>query len=250
MNNNCTFKGAFIASSSFQGQSVPDDAVLCMFFLLYIVAGTINKIIIMTAIAYIRVSTDQQTYESQKYEIEKYCDAGAVTIDRWVEESVSGIVSWEKRRLGKAVRKLGKGDLIICTELSRLGRNMLMIMSILNYCASRGISIHTIKDNFDLTDNINSKIIAFAFALAAEIEKNLISQRTREALAVKKLQGVKLGRPNGSSQKYVTFCKNSGEIVCMMKDGESLSSIARRFGIHRNTLRKYLKSNGIVPFKQ
>jgi len=125
-----------------------------------------------------------------------------------------------------------------------------MIMSILNYCAARGILIHTIKDNFDLTDNINSKIIAFAFALAAEIEKNLISQRTREALAVKKLQGVKLGRPNGSSQKYDNFCKNSGEIACMIKNGESLSSIARRFGIHRNTLRKYLKSRGFVSFKQ
>ena len=77
-----------------------------------------------------------------------------------------------------------KGDLLICTELSRLGRNMLMIMSILNLCSSKGVAIHTIKDNFDLSDNINSKIIAFAFALAAEIERNLISQRTKEALAV------------------------------------------------------------------
>ncbi len=195
----------------------------------------------MTTLAYIRVSTEMQTSESQKFEIGKYCESKGIAIDKWVEESVSGTVSWEKRRLGKAVRKLAKGDLIICTELSRLGRNMLMIMSILNYCSSKGIAIHSIKDNFDLSDNINSKIIAFAFALAAEIERNLISQRTKEALAAKKMKGIKLGRPNGSSTQQVTFCKNRQEITCRLKNGDSLSSVAKRFGMHRNTLRKYLK---------
>lgn len=195
----------------------------------------------MTTLAYIRVSTEMQTLESQKFEIGKYCKSRGIAIDKWVEESVSGTVSWEKRRLGKAVRKLSKGDLIICTELSRLGRNMLMIMSILNYCSSKGIAIHSIKDNFDLSDNINSKIIAFAFALAAEIERNLISQRTKEALAAKKMKGIKLGRPNGSSPRQVTFCKNRQEITCLLENGDSLSSVAKRFGMHRNTLRKYLK---------
>ena len=114
----------------------------------------------MTTLAYIRVSTQLQTGESQKYEIEKFCKTKNINVGKWIEESVSGTIPWENRRLGKAVRKLGRGDLIICTELSRLGRNMLMIMSLLNYCSSKGISIHTIKDNFDLSDNINSKIIA------------------------------------------------------------------------------------------
>ena len=194
----------------------------------------------MTTLAYIRVSTQLQTGESQKYEIEKFCKAKSINVVKWTEESVSGTIPWERRRLGKAVRKLGRGDLIICTELSRLGRNMLMIMSLLNYCSSKGIAIHTIKDNFVLSDNINSKIIAFAFSLAAEIERNLISQRTKEALAAKKLMGIKLGRPNGSSPKRQTFEKNQPIIATMIQNGESISSVARQFGMHRNTLRRFL----------
>lgn len=194
----------------------------------------------MTTLAYIRVSTQLQTGESQKYEIEKFCKTKNINVGKWIEESVSGTIPWENRRLGKAVRKLGRGDLIICTELSRLGRNMLMIMSLLNYCSSKGISIHTIKDNFDLSDNINSKIIAFAFSLAAEIERNLISQRTKEALAAKKLMGIKLGRPNGSSPKRMTYNDNRHEIVEKLRNGESLSSVAKHFGMHRNTLRRFV----------
>jgi DNA invertase Pin-like site-specific DNA recombinase len=135
---------------------------------------------------------------------------------------------------------MDKGDVLICTELSRLGRNMLMIMGVLNICAEKRISIHSIKDHFDLTDSINSKIIAFAFALAAEIERSLISQRTKEALAVKRLEGVKLGRPPGSSKKKVTFCKDYNRILAMKSEGKSISFIAKAYGIHRNTLKKYL----------
>ena len=133
-----------------------------------------------------------------------------------------------------------KGDLLICTELSRLGRNMLMIMSILNLCCSKGVAIHTIKDNFDLADNINSKIIAFAFALAAEIERNLISQRTKEALTVKKLKGERLGRPPGSSSKRDMFYKNRDVIIKLLKEGYPKAQVAKIYKIHRNTLRKYI----------
>lgn len=194
----------------------------------------------MRVYAYIRVSTEMQTYSNQRYEITKYCDNQKITIDEWISESVSGTIAVDKRRLGKTIELMGRGDLLICTELSRLGRNMLMIMGILNVCSAKGVAIHTIKDNFDLSDNINSKIIAFAFALAAEIERNLISQRTKEALAVKKLEGVKLGRPPGSSTKKLTFCKQYAEIMMMKNAGKSLSEIARRCGIHRNTLKKYI----------
>lgn len=138
-----------------------------------------------------------------------------------------------------------RGDLLISTELSRLGRNMLMIMSILNECSGRGIAIHTIKDNFDLTDNINSKIIAFAFALAAEIERNLISQRTKEALAVRKMRGIKLGRPQGSSKKKLLFCKRADEVEEMFDSGCTLAEVAEVLGVHRNTLRKYISETGL-----
>lgn len=194
----------------------------------------------MSVFAYIRVSTQMQTYASQRYEIEMYCRKNDLVVDEWINESVSGTVAIEKRILGSLLERMDKGDVLICTELSRLGRNMLMIMGVLNVCSEKGISIHSIKDHFDLTDSINSKIIAFAFALAAEIERSLISQRTKEALAVKKLEGVKLGRPPGSSKKKVTFCKDYMRIMAMKDEGMSLTSIAKAYGIHRNTLKKYL----------
>ena len=191
-------------------------------------------------IAYIRVSTEMQCYASQEYEICRYCKQHKIKIDEWVSESASGTVAVEKRALGGALGKMEAGDLVICTELSRLGRNMLMIMNILSQCSQKGIHIRTIKDNFTLSDNINSKIIAFAFALAAEIERNLISQRTREALAVKRLEGVKLGRPPGSSRKKNIFYCEYDTIKGMREEGISISLIAKRYGIHRNTMRKYI----------
>lgn len=194
----------------------------------------------MAIYAYIRVSTEMQTHANQKHEIINYCRGHGMVVNEWVSESVSGTISVEKRGLGILLERMTKGDMLICSELSRLGRNMLMIMGILNLCASKGISIHTIKDNFDLSDNINSKIIAFAFALAAEIERNLISQRTKEALAVRRQMGIRLGRPPGSSQKKVTFCKNKEMILRMKEEGMASTAIANSLGIHRNTLKKYL----------
>ena len=194
----------------------------------------------MPTFAYIRVSTEMQSFASQQYEIETYCRKNNIVIEEWVNESVSGTVAIEKRELGILLKRMEKGDVLICTELSRLGRNMLMVMGVLNKCSEKGIAIHSIKDHFDLTDSINSKIIAFAFALAAEIERNLISQRTKEALAVKRMEGVRLGRPPGSSQKKVTFCKEYRNIQRMKVEGMSLTSIAKTYGIHRNTLKKYL----------
>ena len=184
-----------------------------------------------------------QTLENQEYEILNYCRGAGLTIDRWVSESVSGTVCLEKRALGKVVRKMRKGDLIVCTELSRLGRNMLMVMSILNACSQKGVAIHTIKDGFDLSDSINSKIIAFAFALAAEIERNLISQRTKEALAVRKMNGVRLGRPPGHSSQREVFDRNRDEIIKLLKNGYPIVSVAKKYKMHRNTLSRFLTTN-------
>lgn len=195
----------------------------------------------MSIYAYVRVSTEMQTLENQKFEIERYCKVAGIEIDKWVKESVSGTVNINKRKLGKALKAMKKGDLLICSELSRLGRNMLMVMSILNICADRGIAIHTIKDNFDLSDNLNSKIIAFAFALASEIERNLISQRTKEALALRKKAGVKLGRPCGPSKLEISIRKQENIISEMINDGQKLTVVAKKCGIHRNTLMRYIK---------
>lgn len=200
----------------------------------------------MCTYAYVRVSTQMQPFESQEFEIRKWCKEQSLPIDRWVIESVSGTKSWEKRMLGKTIRKMKPGDLLVCSEISRLGRSMLMIMSILNVCSQRQLRIHTIKDNFELSDNINSKIIAFAFALAAEIERNLISQRTREALAAKKVSGVKLGRPGGCSVKVRKICEESGEIETLLASGATVTSVAKSYKVHRNTLARCRKMNYVL----
>lgn len=192
--------------------------------------------------AYIRVSTAEQSGSSQEYEIRRWAEKQGLAIGRWEVESVSGTVPPAKRRLGRLIRRMKPDDLLVCTEISRLGRNMLMIMSILNDCSARGIRIHTIKDNFDLNNNINSKIIAFAFALAAEIERNLISQRTKEALADRKAAGVRLGRPPGSCKKRKEVLHDLQQIRARIAAGEHLNAIAQGYGIHRNTLLNYLKS--------
>ena len=191
--------------------------------------------------AYIRVSTELQSYEGQRFEIEKWCGRSQLTIDVWVLEKVSGTMDLKKRTLGRTLRKMHRGDFLICTELSRLGRNMMMVMSILNNCSEKGIQVRSIKDGFELSDSIQSKILAFAFSMAAEIERTLISQRTKEALAAKKAAGIKLGRPSGKSSQRKRFDSLLPEILRMREQGASFKLIAKFVGIHENTLYRYLK---------
>ena len=139
---------------------------------------------------YIRVSTDKQTVENQRFEISDYCRRQGIKIDAWIEETISGTIDPKKRELGKLLKDVRQGDLIICSELSRLGRSLFMIMSILNLLMEKGAKIWTIKDGYRLGDDIQSKVLAFAFGLSAEIERQLISQRTKEALALRKKEGV------------------------------------------------------------
>ena len=141
---------------------------------------------------YIRVSCDRQSVENQRFEINNFCKRENLKIDGWIEETISGTKAYNKRRLGMLLRRIKKNDLIVCAELSRLGRNLFMIMEILNVCMGKECRVWTIKDNYRLGEDIQSKVLAFAFGLSAEIERNLIAQRTKEALARKKAEGVKL----------------------------------------------------------
>ncbi len=144
---------------------------------------------------YIRVSTDKQTVENQRFEIEKFCFANKISIGRWIEETISGTRDPNKRALGKLLKNLKEHDILLCSELSRLGRSLFMIMDILSDCMKRGIRVWTIKDNYKLGSDISSKVLAFAFGLSAELERNLISSRTKDALARIKAEGRIIGRP-------------------------------------------------------
>ena len=194
-------------------------------------------------IAYIRVSTQEQSYQGQRYEIETWCRQNGISVDKWVEEKVSGMRNVQVRTLGKVIGKMKEGDLLVCTELSRLGRNMMMVMSILNRCSEKNIRIRSIKDNFELSDSLQSKIIAFAFSLAAEIERNLIAERTREALAAKKAEGIKLGRPRGKSRERQRYDRMREDVLRMLEQKRPRKEIAEKVGIHPNTLLRYLRED-------
>lgn len=191
---------------------------------------------------YIRVSTDKQTVENQRFEILQFARRERLTIDGWIEETVSGTCSFRKRRLGQLLSHVKKGDLIICSELSRLGRNLFMIMEILSICMQRECRVWTVKDGYRLGDDIQSKVLAFAFALSAEIERTLISQRTREALARLKAEGKQVGRPKGhrNSQETHALFRHDEYIRCALARGCSQREIAAHLHCNRNTLRTYI----------
>jgi len=191
---------------------------------------------------YIRVSSDKQTVENQRFEIINFCEQQGHAIDGWIEETVSGTRTYKQRKLGKLLTRIHKDDVIICSELSRLGRNLFMIMEILNVCMSRECRLWTIKDGYRLGDDINAKVLAFAFGLSAEIERNLISQRTREALARKRAEGIVLGRPRGRQLpvQQLTAYKYRERILAMRAEGYSLYAISKRLNLNRNSLKRYL----------
>lgn len=197
---------------------------------------------------YIRVSTDKQTVENQRYEINTFCQKLNIHIDGWIEETISGTKNFDKRKLGDLLKIVQKDDLIICAELSRLGRNFFMIMEILHICMNKECKVWTIKDNYRLGDDIQSKVLAFAFGLSAEIERNLISQRTKEALARKVQEGIVLGRPKGrktSPEKHKLYDKDI--IICeLLIFGISQRKISKLFSVDRNTLSRFILNSPLL----
>ncbi|MCY4298760.1 MAG: master DNA invertase Mpi family serine-type recombinase [Flavobacteriaceae bacterium] len=194
---------------------------------------------------YIRVSTDKQTVENQRFEINRFCQEETLVVDRWIKETISGSKNIEDRKLGRLLKRLKKDDILVCTELSRLGRNLLMIMGVLNQCMKNEVQLWTIKDNYRLGNDINSKVLAFAFGLSAEIERNLISQRTKEALARKKAEGVILGRPKGSKSSKTKLTGKEKQIKELLDKRVSYSAISRILNVHRLTVSKFVKERGL-----
>ncbi|MBO5038143.1 MAG: master DNA invertase Mpi family serine-type recombinase [Alphaproteobacteria bacterium] len=196
---------------------------------------------------YIRVSTDKQTTENQRFEIKAYAFNNKMIIEKWIMETISATKELEKRKLGKLLKKLKDGDILIASELSRLGRNLLQVMSILHYCMSNGVQVWTIKDNYRLGTDIQSKVLAFAFGLSAEIERNLISQRTKEALLRLKSEGRVLGRPKGRRNSHLKLAGKERQITSMRVDNVSKSEIARVLRVDRLTLSRYIVKHKLEP---
>ncbi len=189
---------------------------------------------------YVRVSSDKQTTENQIFEISRFVKYNNLKVERWINETISGTTDVNKRKLGKLLKSLRKGDILITSELSRLGRNLLQVMSILSFCMEHDIAVWTIKDNYRLGADLQSKILAFAFSLSAEIERNLISQRTKEALRRIKAEGKILGRPLGSSNKHYKLTGREENIYMCLSKRYSLNKTARSFHVHSSTLKRFL----------
>lgn len=193
---------------------------------------------------YLRVSSDDQTVENQKVGVVQFANTHEWTIDGYIiDDGVSGTKDPSKRQLGKLLGRVKENDIIICSEISRLGRNLLMIMSILQMLMQKKAMLYTVKDNYVLGDNIQSTVLAFAFGLAAQIERDMISMRTKEALARKRAEGVILGRPLGrkttpSSRKLYP---KENLIRELLENGTSKRQIAKICHVDRNTLDRYIK---------
>ena len=197
---------------------------------------------------YIRVSSDKQTVENQRFEINTFCKKNGLQIDRWIEETISGTKSYKQRRLGGLLRVIKSNDLIVCSELSRLGRSFYMIMEILSVCMNKGCKVWTIKDGYRLGNDIQSKVLAFAFSISAEIERTLISQRTKEALARRKAEGKHIGRKKGSIVDYehLKLYRHHNRIQSLVKQGVSVYEISRRLNCSYSQLKLYLERSRLA----
>ena len=190
---------------------------------------------------YCRCSTDKQTVSHQHYEVQKFTAANGVQIDEWVEETISSRKPLAKRKLGLLLASMKEGDVLITPEISRIGRSLLEVMSILQTCLEKNCQVWTIKENYRLGADIQSKVLAFAFGLSAEIERKLISDRTKSSLDKLKKDGKKLGRPFGAKNKSLKLSKNRTRINNLLAKGLPKAQIARILGVDKMTMYRFLK---------
>ncbi len=194
---------------------------------------------------YCRCSTDKQTIENQEFEIKRYAKQNGLNVETWITETVSSKKPLEQRKLSKLLKRLNEGDTLIVTEISRLGRSLMEIMSILQQCLDRNCMVCAIKEIYRLGNNLESKVLAFAFGISAEIERKLISDRTKMSLNKLKSDGVKLGRPLGAKSKTLKLSKNRRKIFQLMEQGVSKAQIARMMGVDKMTLHRFIKGQNV-----
>ncbi|MCD7795620.1 MAG: recombinase family protein [Alistipes sp.] len=197
-------------------------------------------------IGYLRVSTGRQNPANQQDEIRRFAESRSIRIDSWVTEVISGKTREKDRKLGRLLKRMKPGDTLIVTEISRLSRTLTDIMAIMGKCLNRGINLYTTKERYEFDNSINSKVLAFAFGLVAEIERNLISMRTREALALRKAEGQVLGRRKGSFTKMNVLIENRSTIIRMFNDDKSITDVCGRFKISRDTFSKFRNMDSSV----
>ena len=198
----------------------------------------------MAVIGYIRVSSTKQTCEHQKYEITQYAQQHNITVDSWVMETISSRKPLNKRQLGQLLDELKDGDILIAAEISRLGRSLLEVMHILENCLNKNCQVWTLKENYRLGNDIQSKVMAFAFGLSAEIERNLISQRTKASLESVRATGKRLGRPFSAQSKKLKLSKNTKKIKHWLDMGLTRYRIAKMMSVSPSTVSHFIDRMG------
>lgn len=190
-------------------------------------------------IGYLRVSTKDQDIEKNKADILKLANEKELGHVEWVDEKVSGIKAWRERKLGQTFSTLEEGDTIIVSELSRLGRSTLQILEIMKLAKERNIAVHAVKGGWSLNGSMESKIVMTIFAMIAEVEHDLISERTKEGLRARKEAGVKLGRPKGPGKSKLD--KHKEEIIALLNNGSTKTFVARKYDTSIPNLYNWLK---------
>ena len=197
----------------------------------------------MAVIGYIRVSSNKQTCEHQHFEIEQFAHLNNIVVDRWVE-TISSRKALNKRLLGQLLDELQPNDILIAAEISRLGRSLLEVMRILENCLNKNCQVWTIKENYRLGNDIQSKVMAFAFGLSAEIERNLISQRTKASLENVKAKGKRLGRPFSAQSKKLKWTKNTKKVKELLDMGLTRYRIAKIMQVKQTTVSRFINRMG------
>ena len=195
--------------------------------------------------AYLRVSTLHQDEANQRMGVEQKAERLGISIDKYIIDCISGTQEPQKRNLGKLLRQVKPGDVIIVSELSRLGRRLFMLFRILETLLDKGVTVYSVKDGYCLDGSLQSKIMAFTFGIAAEIEREMLSLRTREALALRKAQGKILGRPKGAKSRVHKLDRYQATIVRLLKRGLPRTRIAKRCHVTDKTLRKYIRESNL-----
>ena len=193
---------------------------------------------------YLRVSTDEQDVNSQRVGIEEFLKSKNMTADSWVcDEGISGAVDWRKRGIGKIIHKAKQGDTIVSSEISRIARRLVLGLEVIKACTERGVKIYTVKDRYVLEDTIQSKVLVTVMGLAAEIERDLLRQRTKEGLKNAVLRGVKLGHPKGKKNENVKLKDKGDKIIQLRGRGVSFAGIAKLLKVAPATISRYIRDN-------
>ena len=199
----------------------------------------------MPNFAYLRVSTDEQDVNNQKHGLLEYCNHKGLSKIEFIVDSASGKTPWRERKLGAAILDMNPGDNLVFAEVSRMARSSLQVLEILSLCASKEVNVYVAKQKMILDGSMQAKITATVLGLAAEIEREFISQRTKEALAARKAKGLPLGRPDGAVNKSYALDKHKADIKKYLKMGLSLSAVAKLVEEPRSTVSDYIKRCGL-----